>query len=119
MREYNGISGNRSEIVHSIYKILSSKEYSNISKIVLFGSVSRGDYSEESDYDFAVFSDSLTESKLMRNNEYTDILDILCNCIGLNSKNTIDILTFGTNSKKSMSIFESIEKDGVLLYDKT
>lgn len=78
----------------------------NIEKIVLFGSRARGDYSNLSDYDFAIFKDGLTNLEQAYFNVEVEEIETL---------NKIDII-FVTKDL-SLELRRNIEKEGVLIYE--
>lgn len=81
-------------------------ELPNITRVVLFGSRARGDYSEKSDYDIAVFNaDSETQAIF---NDRTDDLPTLCK---------IDIV-YIRESHKGTEFYKNIIKDGVVIMSK-
>lgn len=83
------------------------KKYSSIEKIVLFGSRARGDNSERSDYDIAVYGNvSAREQSEIR---------YFCAEI-LRTLHKIDIVF--VSEKTYPKLKENIEKEGVELYGK-
>lgn len=127
MRQYkNGlVLGAYSDIVHCIVE--ECRKYNPADRVILFGSVARGEYKEgKSDIDLYFESIQKTTSKLRDDinfiNFRTELNSIL---FRYKEKNNIyidyDILFYGKNElskvKKSL-LWESVEKDGIILYDK-
>ena len=82
-----------------------SKEY-NLEKVVLFGSRARGDNSPVSDYDIAVFDNSLSD------------IEKVSFCLDIEEIETlkkIDIVFISDGL--SIEFLENIDKDGVIIYE--
>ncbi|MDD4503802.1 MAG: nucleotidyltransferase domain-containing protein [Clostridiaceae bacterium] len=92
-------------VLNEIIRI--SKEY-NLEKVVLFGSRARGDNSPVSDYDIAVFDNSLSDIE-----KASFCLDIE----GIETLKKIDIVF--TSDSLSIGLLENINKDGVIIYEQT
>ena len=122
MENVSGPAGkliDRTECIENLKKLC--EEYSDIfGRVILFGSVARGDHTECSDIDLYVESKnpSITTSKLekssrLRKFEYA-LYHMYCDT-------EFDILTFGGKrdilSVKKTPLWNQIEKDGVVLYD--
>ena len=90
-------------VLNEIIRI--SKEY-NLEKVVLFGSRARGDNSHVSDYDIAVFDNSLSD--IEKASFYLDIEEI-------ETLKKIDIVFIGDGL--SIEFIENINKDGVIIYE--
>ncbi len=80
----------------------------SIDKVVLFGSMARGDNHDRSDYDIAIWG-NLTDVEFSRA-EY-DLKN------ELNTLHKIDVV-FINRRKISVELLNNIEKDGVIIYDK-
>ena len=80
----------------------------SIDKVVLFGSMARGDNHDRSDYDIAIWG-NLTDIEFSRA-EY-DLKN------ELNTLHKIDVV-FINRRKISIELLDNIEKDGVIIYDK-
>ena len=81
--------------------------YKNINKVVLFGSRARGDNTDKSDYDIAVFADMDCSDECKFKDDIDDI-DTLYK---------IDIV-FIKERHIGTEIYENIMKDGVIIMDK-
>lgn len=93
-------TGLRSQILEEI--IYFAQTY-NLSKVILFGSRARGDYSPKSDIDLAVAGDEIVNFHLDID-EKTDTL-LQFDLVDLNSDLNDDLLA-------------DIRKDGIVLYEK-
>lgn len=78
-----------------------------IDKVVLFGSRARGDASQVSDYDIAVFAKELTAIDRARFCEVVDEIPTL---------KKIDVVFIDSGTAEGL--IESINKDGVVVYEK-
>lgn len=81
--------------------------YDTIERAVLFGSRARGDYSERSDYDIAVFGDVPGADKARLHAWAEEELPTL---------HKIDLTFVGDVSDEKF--LESIEREGIIFYDK-
>ncbi|MEF9934747.1 MAG: nucleotidyltransferase domain-containing protein [Clostridium sp.] len=81
-------------------------KYSNVDKVLLFGSRARGDNRENSDIDLCIFGDNINHSTLA--NIYMDVEDI-------NTLVSFDILSF--NDIKSTELIHNILEEGVCIYE--
>ena len=91
-------------VINEIAVIL--KKYNSVIKAVLFGSRARGDNTEKSDYDIAVFAPGITQAeKLSILNEIDD----------LNTLHKIDLVFM---SEKNIVLNDNIKKDGKVIMDK-
>ena len=75
----------------------------NIDKVILFGSRARGDYRRTSDIDLAVYGGNFDRFALDVNEETSTLLQF-------------DIVD--ADRKMQPELLESIEKEGVVLYEK-
>lgn len=82
------------------------KKYPEISKVLLYGSRSRGDYGRYSDVDLCIFGDKITHSILAEIN--MDIYEI-------DTPLSFDIVWFNEINKRPL--IENIIKDGVVIYE--
>lgn len=82
--------------------------YKNIKKVVLFGSRARGDNTEKSDYDIAVFADNMDFSKQAEFKNDIDNIETLCK---------ID-LVFIKEKHIGTDLYKNIINDGVIIMDK-
>ena len=81
-----------------------SKKYSDIKKVVLFGSRARGDNEKKSDIDLAIYSNS-------------SILDFIEDI----ENNTTTLLEFdfaNMNTIEDELFIEQVNKEGIVLYEK-
>ena len=81
--------------------------YDTIERAALFGSRARGDYSERSDYDIAVFGDVIGADKARLRAWTEEELPTL---------HKIDLTFVGDVSDEKF--LESIEREGIIFYDK-
>lgn len=102
-----GANGENMENVLNEIKEIALKYYS-INKVVLFGSRARGDNTDKSDYDIAVFSDNIDSLDKIRFSEDMDNIKTL---------NKIDIV-FIKDRHKGTEIYQNIKNDGVIIMDK-
>jgi predicted nucleotidyltransferase len=91
-------------VIDNIKKIATKYK---IERIILFGSRARGDNSPVSDYDIAVYNPFITE--IEKTSFYHDIDEI-------ETLKKIDIVFI--NDETDTELIESINKDGVIIYDK-
>lgn len=92
-------------VLNEIIRI--SKKH-NLGKVVLFGSRARGDNSPVSDYDIAVFDNSLSD------------IEKASFCLDMEEIDTlkkIDIVFISDGL--SIEFLENIDKDGVIIYEQT
>lgn len=88
---------------HVIDQIIGLAKQYNVRKLVLFGSRARGDYKEKSDIDLAVYEGDCTRFSLDVDDETHTLL----------SYDVVDM-----NRPVDNKIKESIEKEGIVLYEK-
>lgn len=104
----------KKKTVRDVPKALSNK----CRKIILYGSYARGDYSEDSDVDIAI----LTDSDRTENQKYNATLDDIAAQIGYKTTAVVNYVCLPLNEfeeKKSWyPYFANIERDGVLLYER-
>jgi predicted nucleotidyltransferase len=92
----------KSEIINKIINI--SEEYENIKKVVLFGSRARGNNSEKSDIDLAIYCDDDIS-------EYIEEIE--------ETVPTLLEFDFSDMRKINDELFiEQVEKEGITLYEK-
>lgn len=94
------------KVLNEIYQI--AMQYKNISKVILFGSRARGDNTDKSDYDIAVFSNNLSVSEQFKFLNEIDNIDTL---------NKIDVI-FIKEKHIGTELYQNIMKDGVVIMDK-
>lgn len=82
--------------------------YKDINKIVLFGSRARGDNTDKSDYDIAVFSNNMDIDEECRFKDEIDDMKTL---------NKIDVI-FIKERHIHTEIYKNIMNDGVIIMDK-
>ena len=97
MNDNNGIR----EIVIEQIKALAKQH--NVRKVVLFGSRARGDYRERSDIDLAVYDGDFARFALDVDDETHTLL----------SYDIVDM-----NKSVDSELVESIEREGIILYEK-
>lgn len=94
-----------SEIVKEICQI--SSKYTNINKVVLFGSRARKDNSPKSDIDLAIYTESNS----------VNLLDFIYDI----ENNTTTLLEFDFSDMKSVNdelFIEQVNKEGIIIYEK-
>lgn len=111
---------NREEVITEVSNIC--KNYTDIlGKVILFGSVARNEIKETSDIDLYIESSNLklTTCKLLTSKRYDEFHSAL---YSLYDDISYDLLTYGgirdTTAVKKTPLWEQIQKDGVILYDK-
>lgn len=82
--------------------------YNNINKVILFGSRARGDNTDKSDYDIAVFSNNTDISQHIKFLEDIDNIDTL---------NKIDVV-FIKKTHLNTNLYQNIIRDGVIIMNK-
>ena len=97
------------------------EEYSDIlGRVILFGSVARGDHTERSDIDLYVESKNtrITTAKLGENSRFRKFKHALYDMYNTE----YDVLSFGGTRDilrvRKTPLWQQIKKDGVILYDK-
>lgn len=84
------------------------KNYSSIEKVILFGSRARGDHTQKSDYDLAIYGHLLPNEIILLRNALREDLPTL---------HKID--TVFMQSETDSKLIKNIENEGILIYDKT
>ena len=84
------------------------KNYPSIEKVILFGSRARGDHTQKSDYDLAIYGQFQQNEIILLRNALREDLPTL---------HKIDVVFMQSETDKKF--IENIEKEGVLIYDKT
>lgn len=109
--------GVRRELIGRICACL--REHTGIcERVIMFGSTSRGDYSEDSDIDLIFISENVTTSKIYRSKVLRPLLYELYVIVG--DYIEFDILYMGRNELKRFresSLYGEICKDGIVLYE--
>lgn len=82
------------------------RRHTNIKKVLIFGSRSKGNYREGSDIDLAVIGDNI---------DYNQLLTILCEIDDLELLYTIDLLDY--NKKVGTPIGDHINRVGQVFYE--
>ena len=87
-------------------------------KIILYGSYARGNYTEDSDVDIAI----LTDSDRIENQKYSAKLDDIATQIGYKTTAVVNYVCLPLKEfeerKNWYPYFANIERDGVLLYER-
>lgn len=95
------------------------QDYSDIfSKVILFGSTARGNFSTNSDIDIYIESSFYTTTTLLRLNRFREFTIGLYSLFDNNFE--FDLLSFGRNelnSSHNSILYKCICEDGVILYD--
>ncbi|NPV44974.1 MAG: nucleotidyltransferase domain-containing protein [Firmicutes bacterium] len=95
----------KSSVIQKLAEIFS--RYSEVEKVVLFGSRARGDFKKTSDIDIVIFSKEISDRDFnLLVDEINEIDTVLI----------FDILHYEKIKKESLK--NSIERDGVILYDR-
>ena len=86
----------------------------NPDKIILFGSRAKGNYTDDSDYDLLILTDSIKDKR-------KKLSEIYRNLLGL--KLAIDIIIetkedYVKNKDNKFMIYNTIEKEGNVLYER-
>lgn len=92
-------------VITDICRVLS--KHSNISKVFIFGSRAKGNYSEHSDIDLAVVGDNISFNQLMDINIQIEDLGLLYK---------VDIIDYNKNI--GTPIGEHIDRVGLVFYSK-
>ena len=103
--------------MHSL--LLMSKELqklygSDIEKIVLYGSYSRGEETEESDVDLAIFLKE-EETESMHDKRVDIVVDYELDLAVTLSVITIDLKNYN-EWRKTLPFYKNIDKDGIILW---
>ena len=124
MKIYNGIDGEYRELVDFI--VNQCKVYKPADKVILFGSIARGDYEYgKSDIDLCLISKVQNTIKLRDSNSVEQFQIALFNkSFDSFESNDIhfdfDFKYFGFNDLGRLyfgAVWREIEKDGIVLYD--
>ena len=104
----------KKKTVRDVPKALSNK----CRKIILYGSYARGNYTEDSDVDIAI----LTDSDRIENQKYNAKLDDIATQIGYKTTAVVNYVCLPLKEfeerKNWYPYFANIERDGVLLYER-
>ncbi|KZX10601.1 nucleotidyltransferase domain-containing protein [Methanobrevibacter filiformis] len=101
---------NRKEIAIDFANSLNHPE---IEKIILFGSVARGDDTEDSDIDVIIFVANERDEFKINDDVYTKVMDIVCNNMEYISAKIININHY--NKYKHNAFYSNVDKEGVIL----
>lgn len=86
-------------------------------KIILYGSCARGDYTNESDVDVAILTDSDREAV----KKYDDKIDDIATSIGIDTFATVNFVCLPKEEFEEKNswypYFMNIKKDGIVLYE--
>ncbi len=93
-------TGIKPEVIEEIRNI--AQKY-NVEKVILFGSRARGDYSRASDIDLAIHGGDITRFSIEVDEETSTLL-------------MYDFVNLDTDVQKEL--LESINREGVVLYEK-
>jgi predicted nucleotidyltransferase len=99
-------------LIKEMPKVLSD----DLVKIVMYGSCARGDYSEESDVDIAIFTrcDRITSKKY--DDRLMDIVTDIAMDLGTIVQYICIPVTEYEKKKSWYGYFKNIEKEGIVLY---
>lgn len=84
------------------------KKYLSVEKVVLFGSRARGDHTLRSDYDLAVYGELQPNEIVLLRSAFREDLPTLHKIDAVFMQNQTD-----------ETFIKNIEKEGILIYDKT
>lgn len=93
------------EIIGELRGVL--REYGEIRKAVIFGSRAKGNFSENSDIDLAVFGDDISFDRLMQLNARIEDLELLYK---------VDVVDYAKQSGTPLA--EHIDRVGRIFYEK-
>ena len=82
------------------------RRYTNIEKVLIFGSRSKGNFREGSDIDLAVIGKGV---------DYNQLLSILCEIDDLELLYSVDLIDY--NKKKGTPIGDHIDRIGKIFYE--
>ena len=82
------------------------RRYTNIEKVLIFGSRSKGNFREGSDIDLAVIGKGV---------DYNQLLSILCEIEDLELLYSVDLIDY--NKKKGTPIGDHIDRVGKIFYE--
>ena len=82
------------------------RRHANIKKVLIFGSMSKGNYRAGSDIDLAVIGNDI---------DYNQLLSILCEIDDLELLYSVDLLDY--QKKKGTSIGDHIDRVGQVFYE--
>ena len=82
------------------------RRYTNIEKVLIFGSRSKGNFREGSDIDLAVIGQGV---------DYNQLLSILCEIDDLELLYSVDLIDY--NKKKGTPIGDHIDRVGKIFYE--
>ena len=105
-------------VMNTTIKQIPAIMHDDVRAIIMYGSCARGDYTEDSDIDVAI----LTDSNRFEAKKYSDELDDLATQIGLATFAIVNYVCLPyqefEEKKEWYPFFMNIEKDGVLLYER-
>ena len=91
------------------YLIVCAQKHQQIQKIVLFGSRARGDFNPRSDYDFAIYANSISHSTWAQFRlEIEENIPTLCG---------VDLLLI--SDETPIELKQQIQLEGMTIYDAT
>ena len=96
-----GLSESVIKELHDVFR-----RYSNIEKVLIFGSRAKGSYRTGSDIDLAIVGENI---------DYKQLLDIQCAIEDLELLYTIDLLNY--QQKKGAPIGDHIDRGGQVFYE--
>ena len=91
----------------------SSLNHPEIEKIILFGSVARGEDTDESDIDIMIITKNNNDELKISDDIYDKVMDILLDTMVRISVKMRSIEQYETY--KDFSFYSNVEKDGVLI----
>ena len=94
------------QLIENIQNIC--KKYLSVEKVVLFGSRARGDHTPRSDYDLAVYGELQPHEIVLLRSAFREDLPTLHKIDAVFMQNQTD-----------ETFIKKIEKEGVIIYDKT
>jgi predicted nucleotidyltransferase len=90
-----------------------SLNHPEIVKIILFGSVARGEDTDESDIDILILTNKKSDKKLIIDDVYDKVGDVLLDTMVRISVKMRTIEQYETH--KDFTFYSNVEKDGVLI----
>ena len=96
--------GISNSVIKELHEVFS--RHSNIQKVLIFGSRSKGTYRAGSDIDLAVVANDL---------DYGQLMDILCEIEDLDLLYSVDLLDY--NAKAGTPIGDHIDRVGQVFYE--
>ncbi|MCL2687625.1 MAG: nucleotidyltransferase domain-containing protein [Methanobrevibacter sp.] len=91
----------------------NSLNHPEIEKIILFGSVARGEDTDESDIDVIIFTKKDEDEFKIKDDVYTKVMDIVYEYMEYISAKIIPINHY--KKYKNFSFFSNVDKEGIVI----